>query len=344
MWHVLAADKAGRVDRDRLDRLQAAWSRLMSTAARARSDGYLTAYDALDRCHGRTAVLDALCTAVLDRPPILHRQGDDCECLGDGWIDGYAYRIHGFLKRNPSKRENERERAKRADRRDRRLRALVLERDGWCCRYCGSGPLNPKVGRHKDQRQIIELDHVDPDQPATPGGGNYVTACKRCNVHKGNNIPEGAYMVLRPVPTDEEKAAWARRGLRLFDLELKAPPEAPADRPQTSDEPATNQAQNHGPVAGSTDGPTDGPIRGPDPGPTADTTGEVRPDQPRSEPEPATQWSGRYHGSGRAGHPVAGGDPSSPYADQPPRSAAYPDIYHRGSRAPSGPVHPGPLP
>lgn len=96
VWKVLAVDKAGRVDRDRVDRLQAAWSRLMATAAHLRSDGYLTGFDALAQCWGRQSVLDSLCTPVLDRPPALHRRGDECPCLGDWWIDGYAYRLHDF--------------------------------------------------------------------------------------------------------------------------------------------------------------------------------------------------------------------------------------------------------
>lgn len=333
-WEVLAVDKAGRVDRDRVDRLQAAWARLMATAAHLRSDGYLTASRALDQCWGRTAVLDALCTPVLDRPPMLHRRGDECSCLGDGWIDGYAYRLHAFLKRNPSRAETARDRAQKADLRDARLKALVVERDGGCCRYCRSGPLLAKAGRSRERRKVLQFDHVDPDQAATPDGGNLVTACARCNEHKGHRTPIEADMVVLPVPTAADKAAWAARGLALFDL-----PTDGADQPQTTDEPPTNQPQSTDPTTEAiTDANSDADADRND-----IDTGSVRPDAAGGRSETASAWSGKGLGSGRVGHRGDGGGSGPPGSPQPTRPPGQPDIYHRRSRAPSGAVHPGPL-
>ncbi|WP_161801638.1 HNH endonuclease [Micromonospora sp. RV43] len=335
MWEVLATTKAGRVSWDRVDQLQAAWMRMMAAAAHLRRDGYLTDGRALDQCRGRRAVLDALCTPVLDRAPLLHRRGDDCPCLGDAWIDGYAYRLHAFLKRNPSRAENDRNRAQKADLRDARLKALVLDRDGGCCRYCRSGPLLAKAGRARERRKVLQFDHVDPDRPATPDGGNLVTACARCNEHKGHRTPVEADMSVLPVPTAAEAATWAARGLDLFDL-----PAAGADQPRTTDEPPTNHRPSSDPTTDAISDPnSDG-----DADPIDISTGSVRPDPADDGSGTATRWSGKGAGSGRVGHRADGGDPGPPRPPQPTRQPGAADIYHRRSRAPAGPAHPGPLP
>jgi len=342
VWEVLATDKAGRVAWDRVDQLQAAWLRLMAAAAHLRRDGYLTAGRALEQCRGRRPVLDALCTSVLDRPPLLHQRGDDCPCLGDSWIDGYAYRLHAFLKRNPSRTETDRNRAQKADLRDARLKALVLERDGACCRYCRSGPLLAKAGRARERRKVLQFDHVDPDQSATPDGGNLVTVCGRCNEYKGHRTPDEADMQLLDPPTVDEVAAWTARGLALFDLPGSVPGAAvgtTTDHAQTTDEPPTNHRQTTDRISD----PVSGPISDPDADPIDNTTGSLRPDQAVQGSETATPWSGKGLDSGRVGHPAHGGDPVPPRPPQPTRPPGAPDIYHRRSRSPGGPVHPGPL-
>src|SRR5690606_10030604 len=144
--------------------------------------------------------------------------GDECPCLGTApWIDGYAYRIHNFLKRNPSKREYDLDKAKKADLRDARLKALVLKRDGGCCRYCGSGPLERKAVRAKDRRRVLTFDHVDPDRAAGEDGANLVVCCGRCNDEKGARTPDEADMVLLPEPTPEQAARLADREPQRLD-------------------------------------------------------------------------------------------------------------------------------
>jgi hypothetical protein len=165
IWQVLGAGKA-----DVEDRLQAAYCRLKAKTSHLRDNGYLTTATALAQCRGRRQVLDLLCTSVLERPPLLHRQGDTCPCLGGEWIEGFGYRVHEFLKRNPSRAEHDRAKAQRADLRNARLKALVYERDAGCCRYCRSGPLSNKAGRSRDRRKALVYDHVDPDAPAGEDG------------------------------------------------------------------------------------------------------------------------------------------------------------------------------
>ncbi len=68
-------------------------------------------------------------------------------------------------------------------------RRNILQRDNHTCQYCGySG-------------EGLTLDHV---VPRSRGGGdtweNMVTACVRCNVHKGNRTPREAQMPLANPP------------------------------------------------------------------------------------------------------------------------------------------------
>lgn len=319
IWEVLADG-----DITQLDRLQAAYCRLKSQASHNLSDGYLTEQAALALCR-RRRTLELLCTAVLGRSPLMHRRGDDCECLGPGpWVDGYAFRIHQFLKRNPSRSEYQRSRAQRAELRDPRLKAAVYGRDGGCCRYCQSGPLSPKAVRSRDRRKVLTYDHIDPDQPAGEDGANLVVACGRCNEHKGRRTPDEADMVLLPPPSIEEAKAWRDRSLALFDQ--------PTDHRRITDESATDHRsdheRDHAPIAdppGAPDGAIgDDPAR-PVHAQPIDDAPDQRPDRP---PEGA--------GLGRGGHPGIGGDPHRPdRLAQPTRTPSDPDIYHRRSRAPS---------
>lgn len=325
-WEVLAGGK-----QQLIDALQASYQRLCAKTAHLRNDGYLTEQTAKRYVTSRR-VLALLTTSVLNRAPKLHKRGDECECLGDDpWIDGFSYRIHRFLKRNPSRKEQDRNRAQKADLNDARLKAFVHERDGGCCRYCRSGELNKKSGRNKDRRRVLHFDHVDPDQPAGIDGKNFVTCCARCNEYKGHRLPQEADMRLLPEPTAEEIAAWKARGSAVFDLPLyqlgDQPPINAGSTPdqQTAADPITDPITDH---------PTD-PIT------DRDDQSATEPDheqvdhlqeQPASRPAKGPGRVGQPHSS----DPSAGPPRHSP--PQPPRSPDSPDIYHRRSRAPGTPT------
>lgn len=325
-WEVLAEGKAPLVDA-----LQASFQRLCAKTAHMKDDGYLTAKTA-QRYATNRRVLALLTTSVLGRSPKLHNRGDECECLGDDpWIDGFDYRIHKFLKRNPSRKEQDRRQAQKKDLENVALKHLVWVRDGGCCRYCRSGILNKKSGRCRDLRKVLNFDHEDPDQPAGPHGENFLTACKRCNTHKGARTPAEADMVVLPVPTEAEKAEWEKRGPMVFDLVLHQSPittRTAADQPEPVD-PGVDR-----PI----DPPTDQTI-----GQTDDTTGQLRPgtadeqhEQPRGSPS---------RSPGRVGEPPPPGTAPGRTANttaQPPRTSAWPDIYHGRSRAPSSSPAPPP--
>ena len=67
----------------------------------------------------------------------------------------------------------------------------LFRRDAQVCLYCG----------RKFRTSELSRDHVT---PISRGGediwNNVVTACKRCNNHKGGRTPEGAGMTLLAVP------------------------------------------------------------------------------------------------------------------------------------------------
>jgi hypothetical protein len=330
IWQVLGAGKA-----DVEDRLQAAYCRLKAKTSHLRDNGYLTTATALAQCRGRRQVLDLLCTSVLERPPLLHRQGDTCPCLGGEWIEGFGYRVHEFLKRNPSRAEHDRAKAQRADLRNARLKALVYERDAGCCRYCRSGPLSNKAGRSRDRRKALVYDHVDPDAPAGEGGANFVTCCAACNEHKGHRTPYEADMVLLPPPTDAERAAWRDRPLQLQERPVYDPAElaraADANAHPITDGSPTDHQQNTDPVGDPNADPGGDPAGDPNSGndgtampETGHEQAQQQHDHPHGEPEEPL-------GSGRVGH-RGDGDRRRGRA-QPERTGADPDIYHRRSRA-----------
>lgn len=318
VWDVLAGGDANLVDH-----LQAAYCRLKAKASHLTSDGYLTEQTAT-RYARRRRWLDLLCTPVLNEPPRLHRPGDECTCLGDApWIEGYAYRIHAFLKRNPSRTEYERNRSQKADLRSAPLKAMVYARDGGCCRYCRSGPLSAKAGRARDRRKVLTYDHVDPDQPAGADAANLVVACGRCNEHKGRRTPYEADMVLLPEPTPAERVAWTQREQALYD----APDHAP-----TTDETATDHRSDTDPISDPiTDGPDDA-----NGDPTDNSTGQVSPEHDEHQPEQPSALAGKGAGAGRGGPPADHPGPARP-PTQPARPADSPDIYHRRSRPPAPP-------
>lgn len=313
-WEVLAEGK-----RALIDALQASHQRLMSKASHTTSNGYLTDQAARD-CATSRRVLTLLTTSVLDQPPKLHTAGDECECLGDEWTSGYTYRLHGFLKRNPSRREYERNREQKADLRDSALKQRVYERDGGACRYCRSGVLGKKSGRNRDRRKVLQYDHIDPDQPAGTDGANLVVSCARCNEYKGHRTPAESDMVLLPVPTDAEKAAWITRGPAVFDL--------PADQQRINDESPTNHRSTTDRDAEPNSDHTTDPVT-----PENDhTTADACPEQAEHDHEQRSAGAGK--GPGWVGHPPVPDPPGAP-PTQPARSPAEPDIYHRRSRAPA---------
>lgn len=317
VWDVLSAGKPAM-----LDAIQAAYLRMCSRSAHAKSDGYLTAEMVARSC--RPAVLELLLRPVLERAPRLHKPGDECPCLGDTWRDGYAYRIHQFLRRNPSKAEHSLAVEKKKNLRDARLKHLVWMRDGKCCRYCGSGPLHPKSGRNKDRRKVLVFDHVDPDRAATDDGGNFVVACGRCNEHKGHRTPAEADMVLRPEPTEAERAALLARPQAVYDLPEAAADQQP-DQRQISDESTTDHRSNQQ--------PTTDPVADPDVDATvtenAQSAGQAHLSQPKQAPDQPQNAAGK--GPGRDGAGTAAADSSAP-TPTTPRSSAAPDIYTKRSR------------
>jgi hypothetical protein len=330
-WWVLARDQKGSTE-DNVDRLQAAYSRIQACVSHQKDNGYLTHHTALHQCRGRGWVIDALCTAVLDRPAMLHRKGDECSCLGDEWVAGFDYRMHDFLRRNPSRAEYERHREQKADRSDARLRQLVKTRDASCCRYCRSGPLSAKASRARDRRKWMHLDHVDPDQPAGPNGENYVVACAGCSEYKGRRTPDEADMVLLPEPTPTERAEWSTRDRLLFDRTTYLPGDLAGHA--TPDGPI-NAESNHQSIKEQINEQRPGVdcITDPNSDPTSDPTNTTT-GSPRLEQAEQHQNPGRI----RPGNPSGSGGVGPPADRSPPRTSRYPDPYHRRSRADPQPI------
>lgn len=320
------------------DALRASYCNLKAKASLIRKDGYLTEAIALAACRGRRKVLELLCTPVLEQPPMVHRRGDKCPCLGDAWIDGYDLRIHEYLKRNPSRAENDREKAKRADRRNAALKAMVYKRDGGCCRYCRSGPLSPKAVRAVDRRRALQFDHVDPDRPAGLDGANYATACGACNEYKGERTPYEAGMVLLPPPTPEQAREWLQRPLQLHNRPEYDPAElthtTDANQRPNSAETTAEQRHDADPDSERT---TDRRTRA-DRDPNAVTTANHAHDQADHDTDQPQRPAENRLASGRVGHPADGG-PGTHWA-QPPRDSAHPDIYTRRGRPTATPGAP----
>jgi 5-methylcytosine-specific restriction endonuclease McrA len=93
---------------------------------------------------------------------------------------------------------------------------FLFARDGYRCQYCG---------RHRTElgyRESLTRDHV---VPVSRGGGNgwtnVVTACSRCNLHKGDALPEeaGLHLLTRPRVPDQVQLIWAVR--RVTPIQAK---------------------------------------------------------------------------------------------------------------------------
>jgi 5-methylcytosine-specific restriction endonuclease McrA len=79
-------------------------------------------------------------------------------------------------------------------------RRTVLARDHYTCQYCGRQP----------PRKDLTIDHI---VPRSRGGRtsweNVVTACQRCNGHKGNRTPDEASLLLLSDPARPRYVALA---------------------------------------------------------------------------------------------------------------------------------------
>jgi 5-methylcytosine-specific restriction endonuclease McrA len=68
-------------------------------------------------------------------------------------------------------------------------RRNVLHRDAHTCQYCGS-------------KEELTIDHVIPrSRKGVESWENFVTACVRCNIKKGNRTPQEAGMPLLKKPS-----------------------------------------------------------------------------------------------------------------------------------------------
>lgn len=339
IWDVMArVRKTDRARKALAKTLKADHQDLMSAAAHMKSDGYLTREQVTEECSSKLSI-DLFTQSFLGRAPRLHRPGDECPCLGEGkWIDGYDYRLHRYLKRNPARKEIDRKEQQKRDLDNVPLKHAVWLRDGGCCRYCRSGVLKKKSGRNKDLRKVLTFDHPDPDQPAGPNGENFVTSCKRCNTHKGRRTPAEADMRLLPEPTIEEITAWEERGQAVFEL---------PDNPLSITEqikPESNPDQQI-PVDPTVDPPT-APDTTTDPAEIDDTGAEPGQETDTDQHDHPADEPGQCPGRVGQPPPVSRGRPTH-HLHQPTRTSDAPDIYHGRPRPPvmhSPPSTPHPPP
>lgn len=170
--------------------------RLWAWCAQQRTDGFVPA--SVVEAVGTPTCLKRLTRPAFGRRPFLHVPGEKCECAKDRAYPGEdVFLVHDYLERNPSRDENDVERAKKRERMDPALKAAVRRRDGDRCRYCG---VAVNFNDHRSERGG-ELDHVDPKLAA--GADNLVVACKACNKKKAKKTPEQAGMrLLKPAGID----------------------------------------------------------------------------------------------------------------------------------------------
>ena len=84
----------------------------------------------------------------------------------------------------------------------------LFARDAFLCMYCGG----------KFRKSELSRDHVRPiNQRGQNTWSNVVTACKRCNCHKGGRTPEQAGMELLAIPFTPTHAEYVYlRGRRVL--------------------------------------------------------------------------------------------------------------------------------
>lgn len=164
------------------------------------------------------------------KAPMFHQPGDECPCLDDKtWPAEGGLWAHDFLDRNPSRQENDVQRAKARELKDKGLKHAVRQRDGDQCRYCG---VTVRWADRKTVRGGV-YDHVDPSIAA--GADNLVVACRSCNGQKKDCTPAAAGMTLLP-PPETVLARQAQINIR------SAPDQMPisagsTDRPQIEPKP-----------------------------------------------------------------------------------------------------------
>ena len=87
---------------------------------------------------------------------------------------------------------------------------FLFARDEYRCQYCG------RQRRELGYRESLTRDHL---VPISRGGGNgwtnVVTACSRCNLRKGNRLPEecGLKLRVRPREPNHVQLIWAVRSV-----------------------------------------------------------------------------------------------------------------------------------
>lgn len=97
IWAALAEG-----DPDELDRLQAAWCRLLSYSARHRTNGYGELWSAVALCHHDRSLMERLLEQPLATvPPLLHQPEDDCSCTEEPWPYGWQFRLHDASRGRP---------------------------------------------------------------------------------------------------------------------------------------------------------------------------------------------------------------------------------------------------
>jgi hypothetical protein len=235
-------------------------TRLWAWCAQQRTDGFLPA--SIVEAVGTPACVKRLTTPVFERKPFLHRAGAQCGCLGDRrWPTDAAYLVHDYLRYNPSRDENDVDKAQRRELRDRELRAAIRRRDGDRCRYCG---VEVNWQDHRSPRGGV-LDHVVPNLAA--GADNLVIACRGCNTRKGKRTPDAAGMRLLPLP---DQPAGSNTGT-----------------PETHDRPATDPRSNHGSDPKPDPKQTRGSVVGPVVGPAPPEPATIRPNSGVVHPQPA---------------------------------------------------------
>ncbi len=80
-------------------------------------------------------------------------------------------------------------------------RPNIYARDHYMCLYCGAKEGSTRMIHGKPTKVVLTLDHILPE---SRGGGffwdNLASACRECNLSKGDRTPEEAGMPLRHIP------------------------------------------------------------------------------------------------------------------------------------------------
>ena len=80
-------------------------------------------------------------------------------------------------------------------------RSNIYARDRYLCQYCGSKEGSTRIIHGKPVKVILTLDHVLPESRGGPWvWDNLVSACRECNLKKGDRTPEESGMALLHIP------------------------------------------------------------------------------------------------------------------------------------------------